>query len=119
MIIADGLRYDLLAELAAKAGPVATHEELLNLVWGQANPGSPWVIGTQLIRLRQKLGEDGENLTYIFAEPRVGYRMGMDRDRGRRNETGYVRDLARGTIFISRRNHERNTHQRILEPVFS
>ena len=28
------------------------------------------------MRLRRKLGEDGENPRYIFAEPRVGYRMG-------------------------------------------
>ena len=44
-------------------------------MWGPTNPGSPRVIRTQLMRLRQKLREDGENPTYIFAEPRVGYRM--------------------------------------------
>ena len=27
------------------------------------------------MHLRRKLGEDGENPRYIFAEPRVGYRM--------------------------------------------
>ncbi|MYE41311.1 MAG: winged helix-turn-helix domain-containing protein [Chloroflexi bacterium] len=27
------------------------------------------------MRLRRKLGEDAEHLKYIFAEPRVGYRM--------------------------------------------
>ena len=27
------------------------------------------------MRLRRLLGEDAENPTYIFAEPRVGYRM--------------------------------------------
>ena len=27
------------------------------------------------MRLRGKLGEDGDNPRYIFAEPRVGYRM--------------------------------------------
>ena len=57
------------------AGRVVTHEDLLHRVWGPTRPGSPQVIGTQLLRLRQKLGADGENPTYIFAEPRVGYRM--------------------------------------------
>ena len=32
-------------------------------------------------RLRQKLGEDGENPTYIFSEPRVGYRMAVGETR--------------------------------------
>ena len=27
------------------------------------------------MRLRQKLGEEGENPAYIFSEPQVGYRM--------------------------------------------
>ena len=70
-------QYDLLAELAVNAGRVVTHEDLLHRVWGPTRPGSVQVIRTQLMRLRQKLGEDGENPTYIFAEPRVGYRMGV------------------------------------------
>ena len=69
--------YDLLAELAVNAGRVVTHEELLQRVWGPVNPGSPRTIRTHLMRLRHKLGEDGENPVYIFAEPRVGYRMAV------------------------------------------
>ena len=69
--------YDLLAELAVNAGRVVRHEELLQRVWGPANPGSPRTIRTHLMRLRQKLGEDGENPIYVFAEPRVGYRMAV------------------------------------------
>ena len=57
------------------AGRVVTHEELLHRVWGPTNLSSRRVIRTQLVRLRQKLGEDGENPSYIFVEPRVGYRM--------------------------------------------
>ena len=41
---------------------------------GPINPGNPKVIRTQLMRLRLKLGEDGDNATYVFAEPRAGYR---------------------------------------------
>ena len=69
------IQYDLLAELAANAGRVVTHQELLQRVWGPANPGGPKTIRTHLNRLRRRLGEDGENPTYVFAEPRVGYRM--------------------------------------------
>ena len=70
------IQYNLLAELAVNAGRVVTHEELLHRVWGPANPaGGVRTIRTHLMRLRRLLGEDAENPTYIFAEPRVGYRM--------------------------------------------
>ncbi len=70
--------YDLLAELAVNAGRVVTHQELLQRVWGPTNPGSPHTIRTHLMRLRNKLGEAGDNPTYIFSEPRVGYRMAVE-----------------------------------------
>ena len=68
--------YNLLAELSVNAGRVLTYEHLLLRVWGVNNSGSPRVIATHLMRLRRKLGEDADNPRYIFAEPRVGYRMG-------------------------------------------
>ena len=70
------VQYDLLAELAVNAGRVVTHEELLQRVWGTASPaGGARAIRTHLMRLRRQLGEDAQNPNYIFAEPRVGYRM--------------------------------------------
>ena len=69
------IEYDLLRELSLHAGRVLTHQHLLQRVWGRATPGTPRVIRTHLMRLRRKLGEDGNNPKYIFAEPRVGYRM--------------------------------------------
>ena len=69
------MEFDPLRLLTVNAGRVATHEELLQRVWGPANPGSPRTIRTHPMRLRQKLGEDGEYPTSIFSEPRVGYRM--------------------------------------------
>ena len=33
-------------------------------------------------RLRRELGEHADDPTYIFAEPRVGYRMARDEGRG-------------------------------------
>ena len=48
---------------------------------GAAHPGSPRMIRTQLMRRQQQMGEDGENPTYIFAEPSVAYRMRMGNNR--------------------------------------
>ena len=67
--------FDLLAELSAEAGRVVSHDRLLRRVWGPGKPGNLRVLRTHLMRLRRKLGEDGENPRYIFAEPRVGYWM--------------------------------------------
>ena len=69
------VEYDLLRELSIHAGRVLTHQHLLQRVWGKTEPETPRVIRTHLMRLRRKLGEDGENPKYIFAEPRIGYRM--------------------------------------------
>ena len=67
--------FDLLAELAAGAGRVVTHDRLLRRVWSPGKSGNLRVLRTHLMRLRRKLGEDGSNPKYIFAEPRVGYLM--------------------------------------------
>ncbi len=69
------VEYNLLRELSIHAGRVLTHQHLLQRVWGKTQPETPRVLRTHLMRLRRKLGEDGENPRYIFAEPRVGYRM--------------------------------------------
>ena len=53
--------YNLLAELSIHAGPMVPYDDLL--------------------RLGRKLGEDAENPVYVFAEPRVGYRMVGGRQR--------------------------------------
>jgi len=54
-----------------KTRPVP-HERSLRRVWSPGNPGNLRVLRTHLMRLRRKLGEDGENPRCIFAEPRVG-----------------------------------------------
>jgi DNA-binding response OmpR family regulator len=35
-------------------------------------------VRTVVKNLRRKLGEDAGNPTYIFTEPRIGYRMGKN-----------------------------------------
>ena len=68
--------YNVLAELAASAGRVLTHEQLLERVWGLVAAGTPGTVRTAVKRLRRKLGDDAANPRYIIAVPRVGYRMG-------------------------------------------
>ena len=75
------MEYDLLAELSMQAGRVVPHERLLRRVWSPGKPGNLRVLRTHLMRLRRKLGEDASSPRYIFAEPRVGYRMPVGEDR--------------------------------------
>ena len=67
--------YELLFELSVNAGRILTHDQLLRRVWRQTNSGDVRVIRTLVKRLRRKLNDDASSPTYIFAEPRVGYRM--------------------------------------------
>ena len=67
--------YRLLYALSISAGRVLTHTELLRQVWDMDHANDTTVVRTYVRRLRRKLGDDANNPTYIFAEPRVGYRM--------------------------------------------
>ncbi len=68
------IEYRLLFELSVNAGQVLTHDQLLQRVWGLEHPGRPGAVRTFVKNLRRKL-DDADNPTYIFTEPRVGYRM--------------------------------------------
>lgn len=76
--------FDLLAALSMEAGRVVTHERLLRRVWSPGKPGNLRVLYPDLMHLRQKLGDDAANPTYIFAEPRVDYRMPNMEGEGKR-----------------------------------
>ena len=67
--------YGMLAELSAHAGRVLTHEHLLERVWRERGGGSVRPMHTMVSKLRRKLGDDAGDPTYIFTEPRVGFRM--------------------------------------------
>ena len=69
------LEYRFLLELAVNAGRVLTHDHLLRRVWGPGHPGHSGPIRTVVKNLRNKLGDTADNPSYIFNEPRVGYRM--------------------------------------------
>ena len=71
-----GMEYRVLAELAASPGRVVNHADLLLRVWGPAHAGGSGPVRTIVKNLRDKLGDDAENPTYVFNEPRVGYRLG-------------------------------------------
>ena len=75
------IEYRLLFELSVNAGLVLTHEQLLQRVWGLEHHGRPGAVRTFVKNLRRKLGDDADTPTYIFTEPRVGYRMARGRDR--------------------------------------
>ena len=67
--------YALLYELAVHSPRVLTHSVLLQRVWGPERVGEAWLVRDVVKRLRRKLGDDADKPTYIFTEPRVGYRM--------------------------------------------
>ena len=69
------IEYRLLAELAAHAGRVVTYDQLLLRVWGAEHAGDLRPMRTIVSSIRRKLGDDADNPTYIFTEPRIGYRM--------------------------------------------
>ena len=67
--------YGMLAELAAHAGRVLTYEHLLERVWRERGDGGVRPVHTMVSKLRRKLGDDAGDPTYLFTEPRVGFRM--------------------------------------------
>ena len=80
--------YRFLVELSVNAGRVMTHEDLLRRVWGPSHPGHSGPIRTVVKNLRNKLGDQAENPSYILNEPRVGYRM----ERGETTDSGGATD---------------------------
>ena len=67
--------YKLLFELSVHAGRVLTHDQLLSRVWGAEYSGDSRLVRAFVKKLRRKLRDDADRPTYIFTEPRVGYRM--------------------------------------------
>ena len=67
--------YRILYELSLNAGRALTHDQLLRRIWGANRPNDLQGLRAHLRRLRRKLGDDGSNPTYLFAERGVRYRM--------------------------------------------
>ena len=67
--------YRLLSELSRNAGRVMTHNQLLRRIWGLGGGSDLRPMRTAIKSLRQKLGDNASDPTYIFTETRTGYRM--------------------------------------------
>ena len=67
--------YRLLAYISCNAGRVVTPDQLLDKVWGEEYIGAPHLLQVNIARLRQKLGDDARNPTYILTRPGIGYMM--------------------------------------------
>ena len=67
--------YKLLFELSISAGRVLTHDQILQRVWGWEYSGDVDLLRSTVKNLRRKLGDDAKEPSYIFTEPRVGYRI--------------------------------------------
>ena len=77
------MEHATLVELSANAGRVVTHEQLLRRVWGLQAGDDVRPMRTAINSIRRKLRDDAANPTYIFTEPRVGYRMAKPETSGR------------------------------------
>jgi len=75
------IEYRTLVELSLNAGHVVTYENLLKEVWDVGSHGDRRPIRTVINTLRRKLNDDADNPTYIFTEPRVGYRFASPESR--------------------------------------
>ncbi len=69
------MEYRLLVELSANAGKTLTYDHLLKRVWDRRSDGDLRPMRSAMRSLRRKLGDNANNPTYIFTEPRAGYRM--------------------------------------------
>jgi two-component system KDP operon response regulator KdpE len=67
--------WELLAQLAANAGRVMMHSELLSRIWGPEFRDESHYLRTWVSRLRSKLEPDGSDLSLIKTFPGIGYRL--------------------------------------------
>jgi two-component system, OmpR family, KDP operon response regulator KdpE len=67
--------FDLLRTLAANAGKVLTHRQLLERVWGEYAAHNAQQLRVYINYLRRKLEDDPARPQWIVTEPGVGYRL--------------------------------------------
>lgn len=67
--------FELLRVLMENRGRVLSRDELLNDVWGYDYVGETRTLDMHIRALRQKLGDDADNPTYIKTIRSVGYRF--------------------------------------------
>ena len=69
------IEYRLLTHLAANAGKVLTHHQLLKAVWGPAHLQDNHYLRVYMANLRQKLEEQPAQPRHLLTETAVGYRL--------------------------------------------
>ena len=67
--------YKLLFELSRHPGRVLTHAQLLRSVWSEDHPADQRLLRSFIKNVRQKLGDDARNPSYIFTRSGVGYHL--------------------------------------------
>ncbi|MDE0369096.1 MAG: ATP-binding protein [bacterium] len=67
--------YKLLFELSRHPGRVLTHAQLLRSVWSDDHPADQRLLRSFIKNVRQKLGDDARNPSYIFTQSGVGYHL--------------------------------------------
>jgi len=72
--------FAVLRALAADAGKVLTHRQLLERAWGGYAADNTRQLRVYINYLRRKLEEDPERPTLILTEPGVGYRLRLPDD---------------------------------------
>ena len=69
------LEYKLLVLLAAHAGRVITHSQILKEIWGAAYQNDLQYLRVYMASLRRKIEADPAQPSYLLTEPGVGYRL--------------------------------------------
>jgi DNA-binding response OmpR family regulator len=67
--------FDVLAFLGKHAGRLVTHRQLLSTIWGPAHVDDTHYLRIAIGHIREKIGDDAVNPTFIITEPGIGYRM--------------------------------------------
>jgi two-component system KDP operon response regulator KdpE len=70
--------YRLLVLMAANAGKVLTHRQILKEVWGPSHAGQTHYLRVFMAQLRRKIEDDPARPRLVVTEPGVGYRMRDD-----------------------------------------
>ena len=72
------IEFDLLSQLAANAGRVLTHRQLLDAVWGPAAQEESHYVRVHISALRRKIEREPGRPRWLVAEQGVGYRLRED-----------------------------------------
>jgi two-component system, OmpR family, KDP operon response regulator KdpE len=67
--------YDILRVMIQHAGKVLTHQQLINLVWGNNYSADSHLLRVNISNLRRKIEADPSRPRTIMTEPGVGYRL--------------------------------------------